>query len=114
MAVLPAELLDRVAEIITRYSMIPPGSRIGVAVSGGADSIVLLHLLKRLSAELQTSLSILHVNHGLRGIESDGDEEFVRNVALEFGLPFFSEPGRLSEGNIEERAREARRDIFRR
>src|SRR6516165_6073363 len=114
MAVLPAKLLDKVAEIITRYSMIAPGSRTGVAVSGGADSVVLLHLLHQLAKQFATSLTVLHVNHGLRGAESDGDEEFVRQLAASLDIRFFSERPSLRQGNLEETAREARREFFRR
>ncbi|HEX4770301.1 MAG TPA: tRNA lysidine(34) synthetase TilS [Bryobacteraceae bacterium] len=106
--------MDRVAEIITRYSMLPDASRIGVAVSGGADSVALLHLLSELSEKFRASLVILHVNHGLRGQESDDDEEFVRELGARLDIPFFSEHSCLGEGNLEELAREARRAFFRR
>lgn len=63
--------------------MAPPGARIGVAVSAGADSLALLDLLHRLGFPL----TVLHVNHGLRGAESDEDENFVRALADRLGLP---------------------------
>lgn len=63
--------------------MAPAGARIGVAVSGGADSVALLDLLHRLGYPL----AVLHVNHGLRGAESDADERFVRELAERLGLP---------------------------
>ena len=53
------------------------GDRVAVAVSGGADSVALLCLLLELRAELGTVLSVAHVNHKLRGEESDEDERFV-------------------------------------
>jgi tRNA(Ile)-lysidine synthetase-like protein len=61
------------------------------AVSGGLDSMVLLHALARHREwhERSRSLAVLHVNHGLRGRESDGDETLVRKTADKFGLPFF-------------------------
>ncbi|MEJ7608390.1 MAG: ATP-binding protein [Bryobacteraceae bacterium] len=80
-------MLDRVRETILRYSMLPLGSRVGVAVSGGADSTCLLHILARLDVELV----VLHLNHKLRGGESDADEQFVRTLAMTLGLPFISE-----------------------
>lgn len=79
-----------------------------MAVSGGADSVFLLHALHELGA----AAAVLHINHGLRGPESDDDEDFVRGLALRFGLPihvFVSPP--LS-GNIEQEARRARYDFF--
>lgn len=114
MAVLPRDLLDRVTEIITRYSMLESSSRVGVAVSGGADSVVLLHLLCRLKEQFGANLFVLHVNHGWRGAESNADEDFVRSLANSLGLGFYSERGGTGEGNPEEQAREARRRFFRR
>ena len=72
MSVLAGNLVDRVGEIIPRYSMLSAGDRIGVAVSGGADSVALLHILHRLSSRFAIHLNVLHVNHRLRGSESDG------------------------------------------
>ncbi|HEY3937090.1 MAG TPA: tRNA lysidine(34) synthetase TilS [Bryobacteraceae bacterium] len=108
MSVLAGTLLDRVAQIITRYSMLPPGSRAGVAVSGGADSVVLLHLLHKLSANPM----VLHVNHHLRGAESDEDEAFVRSLAEGLGLEIAVQHARPGGGNIEQEARQARREFF--
>jgi len=58
------------------------GDRVGVAVSGGIDSVALLRLLLELRGELGIVLSVVHFNHKLRGTESDGDEEFVDGVTL--------------------------------
>ena len=109
---LDGSLAERVAEILHRYSMAPTGSRIGVAVSGGADSVVLLHLLHRLAPELRLELLVLHVNHQLRGAESDADEEFVRELAHALGVRFLCERRELPPGNLEQEAREARREFF--
>ena len=92
--------------------MAPAGSRIGVAVSGGADSVVLLHLLLRLTERDQVRLFVLHVNHQLRGEESDRDEEFVRSLAAEHRLPCFTERTQPAPGNLEQNARDARRAFF--
>jgi tRNA(Ile)-lysidine synthase len=81
---------------------------VGVAVSGGADSVFLLTTL----AELGAAAAVLHVNHGLRGTESDADEEFVRALAENLGLPFHSATLRPSEGNIEQQARRLRYAFF--
>jgi tRNA(Ile)-lysidine synthase len=82
--------------------------RIGVAVSGGADSVFLLHAMR----ELGVAAAVLHVNHGLRGEESDRDEEFVRALAIEFGLPIHVLAAPVPGGNIEQEARLARYDFF--
>ncbi len=63
------------------------GSRVLVAVSGGIDSSVLLHGLSRLAPRFGLSLAVGHVNHGLRGDESEADEAAVRELAAERGLP---------------------------
>ncbi len=96
--------------------MLPRPARLGVAVSGGCDSVVLLHSLHSLSSTLDVSLTVLHLNHSLRGPESDADEAFVRDLAASLSLKCHSErlaPGDLA-GNIEQAARDARRDFFRR
>jgi len=82
--------------------------RIGVAVSGGADSVFLLHALR----ELGLAVAVLHVNHGLRGSESDGDEEFVRALASLYGLPIHVLAAPVLTGNVEQEARRARYDFF--
>ena len=63
------------------------GSAVTAAVSGGADSVALLHLLKSLQQEMEFSLSACHVNHGLRGEESDRDEQFVRALCADWQIP---------------------------
>ncbi len=103
-------LVEQVAEIINRYNMAPSGSRIGVAVSGGADSLALLHVLHALSLDLL----VLHVNHGLRGAESDADETLVRDVAASLSLPIVVEHAAPPSGNLEQAARDIRRDFFHR
>lgn len=71
----------------------PPeaGQEILVAVSGGVDSIVLLHILKKLSAGQRWKLSVAHFNHRLRGHASDSDEAFVRKTAAAMKLPFIAD-----------------------
>ncbi len=65
------------------------GDRLAVAVSGGADSVALLCLLLELRAELGIVLSVAHVNHKLRGEESDEDERFVAKLARQHGLELY-------------------------
>ena len=93
--------------------MLVPGGRVGVAVSGGADSVVLLYILRELAGALALKLSVLHVNHRLRGDESDEDERFVAKLAHEFGLPVLSMTAVPGAGNLEQEARELRRRFFR-
>ncbi len=67
------------------------GDRVGVAVSGGTDSVALLRLLLDLRAELGIVLSVVHFNHKIRGAEAEADEEFVRNLARRFELEFHAD-----------------------
>ncbi len=77
------------------------GVRVCVAVSGGVDSVCLLRALHRFAEERSLTLSVAHVNHGLRGEESEGDEIFVRDLAEQLDLPFASrkvDPASFREG----------------
>ena len=106
-------LPERVAGFITRTSMANGVDRIGVAVSAGADSVVLLHLLNQLRARFHFELAVVHVNHRLRGEESECDEQFVRGLAGRLALPVFVESAATPTGdNLEQAAREQRRDFF--
>lgn len=67
------------------------GDRIIVGVSGGKDSVCLLDVLDQCREDFELSLLVLHVNHGIRGEEADRDEAFVKALAEERGLPFYSE-----------------------
>jgi tRNA(Ile)-lysidine synthase len=107
-------VLERVRKTITRYNMLPKGSRVAVAVSGGADSTCLLLVLRDLAAEYEIELSVAHFNHQLRGAESDQDERAVAELAAGLGLPFSSGTADVAaaEGNLEEAARRARQEFF--
>jgi tRNA(Ile)-lysidine synthase len=96
--------------------MLVPGQKVGVAVSGGADSVCLLVALRELAPALQIALHVLHLDHGLRGDESCADAEFVRELASRFELPLVRDRIDLRQhrGNLEQAAREARLAFFRR
>lgn len=74
-------LAQKALEHVRRQELLKAGDRVGVAVSGGADSVALLRLLLELRKELGVVLSVVHFNHKLRGAESDADEEFVAQLA---------------------------------
>ena len=80
-------VLESAKRAIQDHSMIPPGERVLVAVSGGLDSIVLLDVLHHLSAELPFDIVVGHIDHGLRGIASTQDAAFVHDLAGGYGLP---------------------------
>jgi tRNA(Ile)-lysidine synthase len=107
-------LLDQVARTISRYRMLEAGQTIGIAVSGGADSVCLLHALRELAPRWNVRFCVLHLNHKLRGEESDGDAAFVRDLAAEFGFECRLREVDLAaaSGNLEEAAREARLAFF--
>jgi len=79
-------VLQRLIQHIRALKLLRPGDRVGVAVSGGADSVALLRLLLEARQELGLVLSVVHFNHKLRGAESDGDERFVAELAKQHGL----------------------------
>lgn len=70
---------------ITRHAMFHAGDRVGVAVSGGADSVALALLLKELQVELGAIFFVVHFNHQLRGAAADGDEHFAREFSGSLG-----------------------------
>ena len=96
------------------------GQRIGVAVSGGADSVALLLLLLELRQKLGFVLSVVHFNHKLRGRASEGDEKFVASLAAGHNLPFFvtrediASKSARERANLEDAARRARYAYFER
>jgi len=67
--------------------MFQPGDRVVVAVSGGPDSIALLHLLVDMTPELRLDLHVAHLDHGWRGREGTRDADFVRRTAVRLGIP---------------------------
>ncbi|MGB6944807.1 MAG: tRNA lysidine(34) synthetase TilS [Bryobacteraceae bacterium] len=107
-------MLDRIAEFIARHRMFEPGQRIGVAVSGGADSVFLLQALRQLAPRWNLELSLIHIEHGIRGAASIGDAEFVEQMAATLGLPFHFQRANVPaiEGNLEEAARNIRQAFY--
>jgi tRNA(Ile)-lysidine synthase len=107
------QLSERLLKAIRKQAVVRAGDRMAVAVSGGADSVALLLLLLELRAELGIVLSVAHVNHELRGAESDDDEQFVRDLAEERGLEFWGETAVVeNRSGIESAARHLRYEFF--
>ena len=113
-------LAERVLSHVRRLELLNAGERVGVAVSGGIDSVALLRVLLELRGELGIVLSVVHFNHKLRGAESDSDQEFVGGLAREHGLEFCCDSGDVARHAAEERvsieaaARELRYAFFHR
>ena len=111
-------LTQRVLRGIQQRSMLGAGDRVGVAVSGGADSTALLLLLLELREKLGIVLSVVHFNHKLRGKASDGDEKFVAKLTAEHDLAMhirredIAAKAKREKANLEDAARRARYAFF--
>jgi tRNA(Ile)-lysidine synthase len=113
--------IDGVWRAIRRYDLLPRGTRVAVAVSGGGDSVALLSLLLHLAPRGGFSVAgLIHVNHQLRGLASDRDEAFCRALAQRLDLPVHIERvdvGRAAAAahrSIEDAGRRARYDALER
>jgi tRNA(Ile)-lysidine synthase len=112
------KLIDAVLKTIKENNMFDKGDRVIVAVSGGPDSITLLHILYKLREELSISIFVAHINHCLRGEESDKDEEYVKKFCENLNIEFSSKRVNIDEiakvKNIssESAGREARYEFF--
>jgi tRNA(Ile)-lysidine synthase len=78
---------ERVLQTIHRYQLLQEGDRIVVALSGGHDSVALLLVLQELKEKLSLGLAAAHLNHQLRGEESEQDEEFVCQLCQKLAIP---------------------------
>lgn len=87
---------------IRKHGLLAPGDRVGVALSGGADSVALLRLLLDLRRELGIVLSAVHFNHKLRGADSEEDESFVAGLAEHYKLEFHCASGDVAQHAAEE------------
>jgi tRNA(Ile)-lysidine synthase len=112
------DLLQRVEENIQNRRLLKRGQAVLVAVSGGLDSMTLLHALHELSSRHRWHLTVAHFNHRLRGRSSDADEKLVRQTAAALRLPFIAgranvrEYAQKSKLSIEMAARKLRHDFF--
>ncbi len=107
-------IIDKTADFCSRYNMLPKGGRVLCAVSGGKDSMALLHILMRLQQKFGFDLAVCHFDHQLRGAQSDRDRQFVadycgeRNLPCHVGAGDVRALGKEKGLGIEEAAREAR------
>lgn len=109
--------ISRIAHTISTHRLFQPGDTLVVGLSGGADSLALLDLLFKLPG-YNLHLVAAHLNHCLRGAEADADEEFCRETASRYGIPFVTrriDVKKLAEErqqNLEDAGRHARIDFF--
>ncbi len=107
-------LIHKVKSYIAEHDLLPARSSLVVGVSGGADSLCLLHVLVQLRAPLELALRAAHLNHRLRGEESDADELYVRQIAEIWDVPLTVDGEDVASQavtngmGIEEAARQAR------
>ena len=83
------KLLHNVEQTIKKYRMFQQGDSVLVCVSGGSDSVALLHILHKLTPKFSLRLGVAHLNHGLRQKDSDNDAKFVATLAGDLDLPCY-------------------------
>ena len=81
-------MLTKVYKFIIENNMLSAGDTVVCGLSGGADSVALLYSMVELKEKLGINVEALHVNHCLRGTESDGDEAFCRRLCSRLAIPF--------------------------
>lgn len=92
-------MTDKVRNYMKQYNMLAPGDTVVTGVSGGADSLCLLFMLKEFAEELSLQLTVVHVNHGIRE-EAGEDAAYVKKLCEELNVPFY-----LREADVEKIAR---------
>jgi tRNA(Ile)-lysidine synthase len=113
-------ILKKVYLTIEGYDLIRQGETLLCAVSGGPDSVAMLHILKELNdvQQMGWKIHVAHVNHGLRGKASDEDEEFAKTLAEKLSLPYHSTTVDVKalhekeKKTLEEAGRELRHDYL--
>jgi tRNA(Ile)-lysidine synthase len=105
--------LDRLRAYVQGKKLFEAGAKLLVACSGGADSVALLYLLARLRSLMQITLLAVHIDHGLRGADSEADAEYVKDLCQRLNIPVIVRKLKL-EGSrdLENRARRKRLEIF--
>lgn len=111
------DFLEKIRSAVSDYQMLQSGDAVVAALSGGADSVSLLYALKELSGELGITVSACHINHHLRGEESDSDMRFCEELCSRLGVPLSvreAEVGSMQQKHesLEECARRVRYDFF--
>ncbi|WP_438314121.1 tRNA lysidine(34) synthetase TilS [Sporosarcina sp. FA9] len=109
---------ETILRFIIKESLIPEGSRVLIACSGGVDSVVLLHFIAMNRVRLGVDVAAIHVDHMLRGEESEEDGTFVSQLCDAYGIPFFGRRIAIPEiilkdgGNMQAVCREERYSFF--
>lgn len=111
-------LEKKVLEVIKKNQLIEAGEKVVIGVSGGPDSVCLLHILHQLAEELDIKLFAVHINHMLRGKEADRDEQYVSELCKSLQIPLqvktidIRKKAQEEKLSIEEAGRDARYEAF--
>src|SRR5712692_378336 len=109
-------LLTHLVRTVREHQLFIPGQHLLVAVSGGPDSVALLSLLHHLASSWRLRLTAVHCNYGLRGVESDGDESFIKTFCRERQLSLVIHRPKLvkrrQRSSLQAAARDARYDFM--
>lgn len=107
-------MLNKVSAFLSSQELVKAGDTVVCAVSGGADSVALLFAMYLLREKLQISLAAAHFNHGLRGEESQRDQQFVEALCRQYDIPLHLGSAQVTPGKkgLEAAARKARYDFF--
>jgi tRNA(Ile)-lysidine synthase len=111
-------LINKVKKTLIDHSMVESGERVLVAVSGGPDSVALLHSLVELRREIGIELKVVHLNHSARGVESDSDARFVDELGKSLDIETLIETKDVpsehinSKYSFQETARKIRMEFF--
>lgn len=82
------DIYGKVKAYIVKHQMILKGDTVAAGISGGADSVCMLYLLRKLTEEIPFHLLAVHVNHGVRA-DAQRDEDYVKKLCEEWNIPFF-------------------------
>lgn len=82
-------MIDKVESYALKHNMFKDGEKILIALSGGPDSVCMMHILVKLRDKYGFDLYAAHINHMMRGDESDGDESYVKNICDKYGIKLF-------------------------
>jgi tRNA(Ile)-lysidine synthase len=111
------DIVDQVLKYCIEYNLLTTDDRVLLAVSGGPDSIALLHIMLSLASKIRFDAAVAHLEHGLRETEALNDQRFVKKIANDLGLRFHTKSVSVPEErhrdeSIEEAARRLRYEFF--
>ena len=111
-------MYQRVKAYVEKYHMLQENDHVITGVSGGADSVCLLFMLKEFKNEMPLELTVVHIHHGIRGDSADADERYVKALCRQLGVRYLAfhenvEQYAKEQGlTLEEAGRNIRRQIF--